>query len=181
MPRCCRKTPPRKPACHREHRFPFSHSGVQLDNLHQLQCDPGDLQLQINPLWPPVSSGHLKASQVAPPSKASQARAPTVSSSQGDRRAVDRDRHGVVLAAVEMMLGLSLRGGRGRGGRRIHAGGTPRRADDASPKDGAHPQGPGRAASRGFSQGSVLHGQMRRGKPTDRAGWMPAGQRGAGS
>ncbi|KAL8169094.1 UNVERIFIED_CONTAM: hypothetical protein K2H54_037342 [Gekko kuhli] len=105
-------------------------------------------------------------------------REPTVSSSQGDRGAIDGDRHGVVLAAMEMMLWLSLRGGRGRGGRRIHAGGTPRRADDPSPKDGAHPQSPGGTASRGYSQVGVLHGQMRRGKPTDRAPWIPAGQSG---
>lgn len=42
---------------------------------------------------------------------------PTVSSSEGDRGAVDRDRHRVVLAAVEVMLILSLRNRRGRGGR----------------------------------------------------------------
>lgn len=87
-----------------------------------------------------------------------------MSSSQGDRGAIDGDRHGVVLAAMEMMLWLSLRGGRGRGSWRIHAGGTPRRADDPSPKDGAHPQGPGGTASRGYSQVHVLHGQARRGK-----------------
>lgn len=85
---------------------------------------------------------------------------PTVSSSEGDRGAVDRDRHRVVLAAVEVMLILSLRNRRGRGGRRSHVRGTPNRADDTSPKEGAHPQGPGGAASRAnagvYSQ---VHGQ----------------------
>lgn len=85
---------------------------------------------------------------------------PTVSSSEGDRGAVDRDRHRVVLAAVEVMLILSLRNRRGRGGRRSHVRGTPHRADDTSPKEGAHPQGPGGAASRAnagvYSQ---VHGQ----------------------
>lgn len=87
-------------------------------------------------------------------------REPTVSSSEGDRGAVDRDRHRVVLAAVEVMLVLSLRYRRGRGGRRSHVRGTPHRADDTSPKEGAHPQGPGGAASRANAGVcSQVHGQ----------------------
>lgn len=87
-------------------------------------------------------------------------REPTVSSSEGDRGAVDRDRHRVVLAAVEVMLVLSLRYRRGRGGRRSHVRGTPHRGDDTSPKEGAHPQGPGGAASRANAGVcSQVHGQ----------------------
>lgn len=66
----------------------------------------------------------------------------------------------MVLAAVEVMLILSLGYGRGRGGRRSHVRGTPHRADDTSPKEGAHPQGPGGAASRaGAGVCSQVHGQ----------------------
>lgn len=80
-----------------------------------------------------------------------------MSSAQGARGAVDGDRHGVVLAAVEVMLVRSLSRG---GGRRSHVGGSPHGADDTSPKEGAHPQGPGGAAARAHAGlGSQVHGQ----------------------
>lgn len=81
-------------------------------------------------------------------------------SSKGNRGTIDRNRHRVVLAAVEMMLLLRVRSRRGgrRGGGYIRR--TPHRADDTSPKEGPDPKRPGRPARRAPScMNSQVHGQ----------------------
>lgn len=82
-------------------------------------------------------------------------------SSKGNRGAIDRNRHRVVLAAVEMVFVLRVRSRRGRrGGGGGYIRRTPHRADDTSPEEGPDPKCPGRPARRAPScVDSQVHGQ----------------------